>query len=467
MKFCTKCGNKLTEGKLFCTACGNDLTVKNTNENEPNKSGHLVDDKPNNRNISNFKLSSLSKKSKITLVLLVVLLVATIALNKIGNSLSDPSRIVTKFEKAVVSENASDLASLLSVSDTRLKVDSKTITPLLSYFKSNPLYLSTVLEDLKIDVSNSKAEPSATTIDSSKVLTLAKAGKKFLIFPSYKINIKPSYINITSSVKDIAFSINNVEIGKSNGDKPTKEFGPYIPGNYSVLASYKGKYVTISESYPIDLVLATEGITDLSVFEDLGNVAVSSDYPDADIFVNGKNVNVKVKDATDFGPIDSSAKVYATYVDAGKTLKSEETSITSGQTDLNLSFAESANDLLDVQNKLKEDLNGYTSSFTEAINTNNVSLIDPYVAAKSELYKQQESYIPKAYADGIREQVVSTEVTKYNISDDNKTGSITTSEVYTITSKDGTSTNQSFNYVYKFQYNESTSTYQFITINKA
>lgn len=470
MKFCTKCGNKVIEGKLFCTSCGNDLRARTSNENESNKAYNVATDKPNESHISNFKLSQLSKKSKIALVTLMVLIVAIVASIQIGDFLSDPNRLVTKFEKAVVSENAFDLASILSASDTRLKVDSKSIAPLLAYFKSNPTYLNTVLENLKTDVSNTKEDngnTSTTIAEPSNVLTLAKAGKKFFIFPNYKINIKPSYINITTTVKDVTFSINKVEIGKSTDDKPTKEFGPYIPGNYSILASYKGKYVTISEDYPIDLVLSTEGITDLSVFEDMGNVTISSEYPEADIFVNGKNVNVKVKDATDFGPIDSTAKVYATYVDAGKTLKSEETSISIGQTYLNLSFAESANDLIDVQNQLKEVLSNYASYFTEAINANNVSLIDPFVAPESELYKQQKAYIPSTNGNGIREQVVSTEITNYDISDDNKTGSITTSEVYTITAKDGTASNESFNYVYKFQYNDATSSYQFVSINKA
>ena len=468
MKFCNKCGNKIIEGKLFCTSCGNDLRVKTDKENEStNKVDNMGTIKPKESHISNFKLSQLSKKSKISLGLLAVLIVATVSIVKVGNSLSDPNRLVTKFEKAVVSKNASDLASVLSVSDSRLKVDSKSIAPLLAYFKSNPVYLNTVLENLKMDASNAKADISTTPIKSNNVLTLAKAGKKFFVFPSYKINIKPSFINITTTVKDVTFSINNVEIGKSDADKLVKQFGPYIPGNYSILANYKGEYVTISETYPIDLVLATEGVSDLGVFEDVGYTNISSDYPDADIFVNGKNVKVKVKDATHFGPIDTTAKIYATHIDGGKTLKSEETSIAPGQTELNLSFAESANGLLDVQNQLKGLLGNYTSYFTEAINTNNVSLIDPYVDSKSELYKQQKSYIPSAHGDGIKEQVVSSDITNYNISEDNKSGSITTSEVYTITPKDGTSSNKSFNYVYKFQYNDATSSYQFISIKKA
>ena len=74
-------------------------------------------------------------------------------------------------------------------------------------------------------------------------------------------------------------------------------------------------------------------------------VHITSDHEDAEIFVNGKNVNVKVKDATDFGPIDSSSKIYATYIVDGKTLTSEKVSSTSDTKDLFLSFEKASSSL--------------------------------------------------------------------------------------------------------------------------
>ena len=450
------------EEKLFCTCCGNDLRKETTiaNETEPDDDDNFVTITPEENPISNFKLS---KRSKISIVLFAILILAVVTLIKVGNSLSDPINLVTRFEKDIASNNASDLASILYCNDSRLKVDSKSISPLLSYFKSNPSYFNEVIQNLKND-SFSPKDIKSLNMASSNTLTLANKGKTFFIFPNYKIIIKPSFVNITTTVKDVTFSINNTQIGKSDADKSTKEFGPYIPGSYSILANYKGKYVTLSKPYPVDFVSPANGIAELSVFEDMKYLNVSSDYPDAEIFVNGKNANVKVKDATKFGPINSSSKIYAKYVKEGKTLKSEEHSVSSGDTDLNLSFQYSTNDLVDVQNQLKDLLGHYTSYFAEAINTNNVSLIDPYVASGSDLYKAQHSYIPSTYKAGIQENIISANITNYNISDDNKSGSITTSEVYNLILKDGTSSNKTFNYVYKFEYNDSTSSYQLTSI---
>ncbi|MCB2295468.1 zinc-ribbon domain-containing protein [Clostridium algoriphilum] len=481
MKFCTKCGNEITDEKLFCTYCGNDLRNEYTNDTESvnrnvslNKTISLnktepVKDLDSNiitpveESTSNIKMS---KKSKIIMVLFAVLIIAFIVIIKVGNSLSDPSKVVTRFEKDVASNNASDLATILYSDDTRLKVDSKSIAPLLSYFKSTPTYFNEVVEDLKNDAISPKNIKSLS-ITSGNTLTLVNVGKRFLIFPKYKINIKPSYVKITSTVKDVTYSINNTKIGKSDTDNSAKEFGPYIPGNYSILANYKGDYVTLSKPYPVDLISSNNGITELSVFDDMSYLNISSDKANAEIYVDGKGTNVKVSEANHFGPIKSSSKIYATYIENGRTLKSEEYTVATGDTELYLSFENATNDLADVQTQLKDLLSNYATYFVMAVNTNSISLIDPYVTYGSSLYKAQQSYIPTTYATGIKEEIISTYITKYNISDDNKSGSITTSEVYNIIAKDGTPSTKTSRFVYTFKYIDSTSSYQLITINKA
>ncbi len=468
MKFCTKCGNEIKEEEFFCTCCGNDLRKETTdkgesveqtiNKTEPDEEANSVTTKSEKNNISNLKLS---KKSKIAMALIAILIIAMVAVVQVGNYLTDPSKLVSRFEKDVASNNTSDLASILYCNDARLKIDSKSISPLLSYFKSNPSYFDKVIQNLNDDAMSPKDITNLSTTYTN-TLTLANSGKIFFVFTNHKINVKPSFVDITTGVKDVTFSINNAQIGTSDADKSvTKEFGPYIPGNYSILADYKGKYLTLNRPYPVDLVAPSSGIAKLSIFDDMSYLNISSDYPDAEIFVNGKDANVQVKDASNFGPVDSSAKIYATYTQDGKTLKTEESSPTSGETNLNLSFEQSENDLTNVQDELKDLLNSYISNFTQAVNTNNISLIAPYVASGSDLYKEQQSYIPSTYTSGIEENIISANITNYNISDDSKSGSITTCEVYNIIAKDGTSSNQTFNYVYNFIYNDSTSSYQF------
>ena len=471
MNICSKCGSEFTEEKNFCTHCGTDLREETTNDAESSCEENLVVITPVESNISNLKLA---RRSKIVMILFTFLILALVTIIKVGTSIYAPNKLVTRFEHDVASNNVSDLAIIFHCKDPRLKVDSSSIAPLMSYFKSNPSYFNKVIENLKDDAIYPK-DISNLNITSGNTLTLAKDGKKFLIFPNYKINIKPSFVDLTTTVKDVTFSINNTQIGKSDTDKSTKKFGPYIPGNYSILADYKGKYITLSKPYSVDLVSNKNGTTNLNIFNDMTYLNISSDYPDAEIFIDGKDVNVKVKDATKFGPVDSSSKIFATYVKDSTKLKSEEYSIIGSDTDLyldlkdssyenNVNSQSSTTDERDPVDLLNELLDNYTSSFTKAINTNNVSLIDSYVASGSSLYQMQQSYIPKTYTSGIQENFISANVIDYNLSDDKKSGSITSSEVFNIISKDGTASNKTFSYVYEFQYNNSISNYQLTTL---
>ena len=486
LKFCSKCGKESQGNELFCRFCGNALRKEPTNEttrvdtmetsNEATReSVHKVMHGTMNETASGEESNlatpqqiqtskfNLSKKSKIVVALIAILIIAIVSILQVGNSLADPKKVVARFEKSVATENATDLVSLLYCNDTRLVVDSNSISPLLAYFKSNPSYFNEVVSNLNHDALSPKDISNFST-ESSNTLTLANIGKKYFIFPSYKINIKPSFVDITTAVKDVTFSMNNAEIGKSDTDKFTKEFGPYIPGNYSILANYTGKYVTLSQPYPVDLVAPDKGIAKLSVFNDMSYLNISSEYPDAKIFLNGKDVNVKVKDSKGFGPVDNSSKIYGTYVKDGQTLRSEEATVSGSGADIYLSFENSNYALVNVKEQLTDLLDYYTQYFTYAVNTNNISLINPYVPSGSSLYKAHLSYIPKTYLAGIQEDIVSADITSYNISDDGKSGKITTSEVYTIYAKDGTYSNKSFSYSYEFQFNEITSSYQLISI---
>lgn len=499
MKFCFKCGKVVKEEQTFCTSCGTDLKnetigkssgveeinqTEETNEIEKAEQGYenkhieendsTIETQPikeyqtpkedNSIDESTETNTKLSKESKIVIAIVAVLIVAIVVIVQIGNSLYNPKKLETRFKNDIVSNNNADLASIMYCNDARLIVDSKNISPLLSYIKSHPSYYEEIIQNLDDDVLSPKNNSS---IETSNLLTLNNIGKKFLIFSDYKISIKPSFVDITTPVKDVTFSINNLQIGSSDTDKSTKEFGPYIPGDYSILANYKGKYVTLNHPYPVDLVAAINGIAKLSVFDDMNYINITSDFPDAKIFVNGKDVNMAVADATNFGPIDSTTKIYATHMVDGKILKSQEYSVTTGGTDIYLSFYEASSDLDNVKNQLSDLLNYYTSSFTQAVNTNNSSLIDSYVTFGSALYKLQQSYIPTTYEAGIQESIVSDDITNYNISDDSQSGSITTSETYNIINKDGITSTKTFKYIYKFQYNGDTSSYQFTDIQKS
>ncbi|MDD3224803.1 MAG: zinc-ribbon domain-containing protein [Clostridium sp.] len=499
MNICAKCGKEVKDNQKFCTSCGSDLTKpnaikiedeqKNSNDILTNKDSTFDDDYSNestdkeefnfddenynededynedenyttDRKPMNFHLT---KKVKIIIGVVIFLIIASFAVVKVGNYLTDPNKLVTRFKNDVSSNNTSDLNNILYCNDSRLQLNNKSIDPLLSYFKNSPSSLDNVVQSLDNDAISPK-DVNSLSASSSSTLTLVSVGKKFFFFPDYRLAVKPVFINIKTDFKDVNLSVNNTNVGKSDSDNFTKEYGPFVPGKYVVSANYKGKYITLNKTYPVNLVSDYKNTTDLTVLDGMNYVDISSEYPNAEIFVNGKDSGIKVQDASKFGPLDSSAKLYATYAKDGKTIKSAEYSCSSGDTSPYLSFEDSENDLNDVQNQLSELLQNYISNFTEAVNTNNVSLVTPYIVAGSTLDKEMQTYVPNTYNGGTTESNVSSNIVKYNISDDNNSGNIQTSEVYTITNKDGTSSNKSFNYTYSFTYDQNSCSYKFLNV---
>lgn len=474
MKFCAKCGTKLEVEQDFCPQCGYTLSSRQDGANQENTSNVQAVDNDyteNNKIIAKptpvRKSLGLSMGAKIGIIGVTIAAVLLIGIFIAGNSLSKPSKVVSKFEKAVASDNKADLINVLYCDDNRLEINEKSISPLLSYFKDNPSYLNTVIKNLNNEAIRSEQTnglPGISGKNNQSILTLTYTGKKFLFFPTYKIGIEPAFIQVKAGIKDVTFSLNSTEIGKSDTDNYSKEFGPFIPGKYKLLANYKGKYVTLSEPHDVDLVTASNGKTSIDIFTNLNYIKVKGEYPDAELFVNGKDAGIKIADAQNFGPLNSSTKVYATFNKDGKTLKSSEYTVSQGDTSIYLSFTEAENRVKNMDMQIHDLIYWYTYYFTQAVNTNNFSTVEYCIYPGSKLYDEQKSYIPNTYNQGIKETIMSFNITSSNLNDDNMTGTVTTEEVYNIDNK-GSSSVKTFKYKYTFRYNEAKGTYQLESIS--
>lgn len=139
-----------------------------------------------------------------------------------------------------------------------------------------------------------------------------------------------------SLLKDVEFSLNSVEMGKSDKDNYSIELGPFMPGKYELLASYKGSYADLENTYNVDFIKRDNGKRSIKALGDVKNIRVTSEY--ADIFVNNKETGIKVKDAVSFGPISPDTSLYAVVTLDGKRVKSEEVKFHEGASNVHLSF---------------------------------------------------------------------------------------------------------------------------------
>lgn len=479
MKFCSKCGIQLELEQNICPQCGYDLSsrqneVNNTEDSINNiepannttaENSNEVIDNPNQPKKKLF----LSKGAKISLIGISIIGVLLVTFFIIGNSLSKPSKVVLKFQNAITSNNKSELVNMLYCNDNRLEIKENNISPLLDYFKDNPSYLNREIEKLNKEAVNLELTKKLAVLNENNkenVLNITSVGKKFLFFPNYKICIKPSFIEVKTSIKDVTLSLNGREIGKSDIDNYSKEFGPFVPGKYELVANYKGKYVTLSEPNNIDFITNNTEKVSVDIFNNLNYVNINSKYPEAELFVNGSDAGIKVADAKNFGPLNNDTKIYATIVKEGKILKSTEYTVNKGDSNIYLDFTAAENRMKNAENKIHDLIYWYTHYFTLAVNTGNFSLVENYIYPGSQLYNEQKNYIPTTYEKGIKETIMSFNVISYTLNEDNTSGTVTTEEVYKI-DNNGSISIKTFKYKYTFKYNEAKERYQLSSISKA
>ncbi|WP_010241253.1 zinc ribbon domain-containing protein [Clostridium arbusti] len=471
MRFCTKCGTKLKENESLCPNCGYDFQSKEYKNNivdntQPINKNTATDnsDFPQYEN-SSVKKSLDSKKLRISIAGIIILVIIIGVYITIGRSMTDPAKLVSRFQSDVSSNNVADLNKILYCTDDRLKIDDKNSGALLLYFKNNPSHLNKTISDLNSEISSSNFRYANNPSQSN--FSIINAGKTLLFFPSYKISIKPTFIDIKTSIKDVEFSLDNTKIGKSDTDNFSREFGPFVPGQYKLYASYNGKYTSLNKTYNVDLVNSTNGKVDIDTLTNLNYVKINGDYADAEIFVNNRDSGVKISDASDFGPVSSDMKIYAVTNQNGKKLKSNEYTVSNGDDSINLSFSESKNQLSSMDNQMHDLIYWYTNSFSDAVNYNNFSDVQPYLYPGSDLYNEQQKYIPSTYNNGIKENVVSFNVLSYTMSEDSKSGTVTTEEVYDIINASGQTSTKTFKYNYGFKYNEDKGSYQLTSLTNS
>ncbi|QCH26588.1 zinc ribbon domain-containing protein [Clostridium tyrobutyricum] len=462
MNYCTKCGSKLEEGETTCHNCGYNFASK---QYENLKDEEVEDEEVEDEELDEEPgLPKLSKRKKIGILSAVIAIIVVVCFIFMGRSLAGPSKIADRFQADIASGNKSDLSKILYSNDNRLKIDESGSSTLISYFKDNPSYLNKVVDNMNTQISNTNLIKKASAASKNN-FSLVIAGRTMLFFPKYKVNVRPTFIQINTGIKNVELSLDGNKIGKSDTDNFTKEFGPFMPGKYKLYANYKGNYTSLNKAYDIDLVDSENDRVNVDVFKDLKYIQINGQYPNAEIFVNNKNSKVRISDAGNFGPVNPGTKIYAIADEGGKKLKSDEYMVTSGDSDVELNFSDAEENLSNVQSQIGNLMSMYTTSFCQAINSGDFSNTAPYLYPGSNLYNAQVKYVSDTYNKGVNEEIVSCSVISYNLSDDNKSGTVTTAEVYRIISKDGDSSIKSFKYTYGFKYNDDMGMYQLTSIS--
>jgi uncharacterized membrane protein YvbJ len=341
MKFCISCGHKLKDGQATCPGCGTtrslrseEIRDKHIEENEPKKAPWL------------YNRSLLSVVGLIVAVIIVVSVAIGMYFNEKKNS--DPSLVVSQFEKAVKGNDTSKIMNIIKQGDARLEANKDMVEGYLKYLNADPQLLDSSIAEL-VEKANAMEKISSVSASNVKLANqwfeISKTDKKWGLINQYQVEIKPFYVEVNSNLSDTVILLDGEEKGEVNDDAPVK-IGPILPGTYEVEAKYTGTYSTLEDKKKLDFSKAEDNLLKVGIQLSGSYITFVTDS-DADIYINGKKSSINPSSAVDIGPIatDGSVSVYAELDTEDDTLKSNTVTITNDN-DVYLNFDYSAASLV-------------------------------------------------------------------------------------------------------------------------
>ncbi len=402
MNFCSKCGSQLINGK--CPNCS--------------------------------KIPQTKKKPKILFIILAILIVI------IGGTFiylkyttKDANDIANEFSNSISSANADELSNILYCNDENLQINKSNAQILIDYFSKNPSKFSDVNNDFKKGQFTNTGTP----------LSIEEVRKNFFFFPVYKLTINPSFIKVKTKFKDVKIKVGD----KTYGDLTKKnEIGPLMPGEYNITAEISNSYLKKNENINVN-TFAKEN-QDVDVFSKLTTINVTSDIPDAELYINNKDTGIKVKDAKDFGPVDPGSIIYGIGTMDGKKVVSNKYNLNYDNS-VYINFEDVKKEEDNFKNDLYSLLSNYSNDFAYAVNNDNFSYVSSYLEENSPIYQKQAKVIPEIYSKDIRESFESTEILNYTFNKDTNTGTVTCNEIYSIAKGYNVPKREQFKNTYTFK----------------
>ncbi|ATH93232.1 zinc ribbon domain-containing protein [Bacillus glycinifermentans] len=313
MNFCKACGRELAGQAQFCKHCGTPVNGRQADAEEP-----VNQDPVHKRKIS--------RKSMMIWAGIAAVCVLLFAGYKTGEALTSKEKLIGDFESALKQNDEKKVAALLHSSDVDLTITKQNVKPLMTYLDDHP--------DEKKDLISSLKDQSGDGL-----VSIEKAGKQFLIYDRYVLNVKPVYLTVKASEKGAGLYINNKKVMTTEKENFEKKFGPFVPGSYDVEAKLNSDIGELKKSKHIN-ALDEDASADVSLDAQKAKLVFDDGYDKlkGTLWINGQKVKINPFQGTSFGPVltdgSMSASVEAEF--PWGNLKSEKTPIDGAEIKVNL-----------------------------------------------------------------------------------------------------------------------------------
>jgi uncharacterized membrane protein YvbJ len=307
MGFCKECGNKLKEGALFCKECG--TPVDGTKE-------EIQQIKVPTQKVTPPPKKPMSKKTKIWMGLCVAAAVLLFSGYKGGEALTSETRLIKKFETALIESDAEAVAEMLSSNDKKLEITEENVKGLLQLYKGHPDQIRKDIEILEKQAkfldSDEDMRDSLDGFSGRGMVNLEQDGK-FLFYDKYEIDIEPVYLELGTNYKDTVLLVDEKEVGKADHPNFKATFGPFVPGYHKIEGKLKTDFLELAAE---EEVLFDDSGRIEQEFIELKADEVTVSLPDdmegnVRLLINGKDVGVSLTENSTFGPVltDGSMKL--------------------------------------------------------------------------------------------------------------------------------------------------------------
>lgn len=297
--------------------------------------------------ISELKLSNLKQfLIKRKFLLIGVLLFFTLIGFSVGSYKSSKNIILKNLEIALKDNRPGKIYREVKFQNKR--ISKSDFEPLAEYYSENPSRVSNIIKDLKNN-------------GESGYFTLVN--KKILFFDNYHIEILPVAIKINTNFNNAEVYINDKELTDTNLTVSL------IPGKYLIKGKLNTLYGLVEEEKELYIVENMEYSLNMQAL----NISLTSNFEDADVFINDEKINKKVKDIKKYGPIplNKEINIQLQREFPWGVIKSDKVQVSS-LPNINI-------DIDMVNEKLIDDVNNSTdifySSVFNALNSSDSSLI--------------------------------------------------------------------------------------------
>lgn len=482
MGYCSKCGNEIQNGQKFCRNCGQAVNAVNgqqvnANEDSNLQASNLGAGASANNSVLNAPVATpnatslnvatpkerkkISKKALTGIISSALIIILCLSAYFIGASMNSKEKVAAKITKAIEDNDAKKLAKYVVSSDDKLEINEESLTPLVQYLKDNSktkqALIGMIEGQAKLDDKSGKVniedlsnyqQAADLFLDMlsgnhslANMFTLKKQGKTMLVYDKYVLELNPVYLEITTNYKDSKIYLNDTLVATANEDNFTAKIGPYVPGKYTIKVSLDGEHAKAEKKDEVDLVAYTsvsdkgKNIFARHINLDIAKVAISSNYKEAKLIVNGSDTGMTIKDIDEYGPIliDGSVTFQAKMDFPWGSVTSEEVPVKGRWIELKLDV---------IDDKMKEEtieiVTAYLKSVNEAFTTLDSSKFVNVTEEKRKVQVEKIDTLIKnnqKYVGGIKKVYFDLDSFELDISDDTyeltlKDSSVTDSAYY-------------------------------------